>query len=390
MRKAHSFLREGDQQDIEYRTGPPTGRVALPSMRRYADRMPSVKTRELDQIDKELLNLIQVAFPLESRPFEFLADKLGVSEDDVIKRLDALKHDKIIRQISMIFDTRALGYKSSLIASRAPEGRVDEVADVISQHPGVSHNYRRNHEFNIWWTIAVPPESSLEEHVQAVHDLAGAESTRVMQTIKMFKIGVDLDMTGKRPMDAKTTLPAYQAPRAGRDPLTSLEIAALRELQEDISLEPAPYDSMAKRIGIDEAQLLEMAHAFIADGLARRFAAVMHHRQAGFVANAMSVWHVPAERIEEVGCEMAGFAAVSHCYQRPTYPDWPYNLFGMLHARTKEECEVAAEAIERQTGVTERRMLYSTKEYKKVRVRYYTDDFFEWESRHLGGNGSGA
>ncbi|MGZ4140808.1 MAG: siroheme decarboxylase subunit alpha [Actinomycetota bacterium] len=345
--------------------------------------MPSVKTRELDQIDKELLNLIQVDFPLESRPFLFLGDKLGIAEDDVIARLSALKSDKIIRQISMIFDTRALGYKSSLIASRAPEGTVDQAAEIISAHPGVSHNYRRNHEFNIWWTIAVPPESSLEDHVQAVHDLAGTEATRIMQTIKMFKIGVDLDMTGKRPMDAKTTLPAYSAPRSGRGPLSTLEIAALRELQEDIALEPAPYAGMAGRIGIDETAILDMAHGFIADGLARRFAAVMHHRQAGFVANAMSVWQVPAERIEEVGYQMAGFAAVSHCYQRPTYPDWPYNLFGMLHARTKDECEIAARAIEEQTGITDRRMLYSTKEYKKVRVRYYTDEFFEWEARHL-------
>jgi DNA-binding Lrp family transcriptional regulator len=348
--------------------------------------MTSVKTRELDQIDQELLNLIQVAFPLEPRPFKFLADKLGTSEDDVLARLEALKQDRIIRQISMIFDTRALGYKSSLVASRAPEGKVDEVADVISAHPGVSHNYRRNHEFNIWWTIAVPPESSLEDHIQRVHDLAGAESTRIMQTIRMFKIGVDLDMTGKRPMDAKTTLPAYHAPRRNAEPLTTLEIAALRQLQEDIALEPTPYNSMARRIQIDEGALLALAHGFIDDGLARRFAAVMHHRQAGFVANAMSVWQVPEDRIEEVGYAMAGFAAVSHCYQRPTYPDWPYNLFGMLHARTKEECEVAAEAIKDQTGITERRMLYSTKEYKKVRVRYYTDDFFEWERTYLNGS----
>ncbi|TMK83057.1 MAG: Lrp/AsnC family transcriptional regulator, partial [Actinobacteria bacterium] len=110
---------------------------------------------------------------------------------------------------------------------------------------------------------------------------------------------------------------------------------------------------MAARIGVDEAQILQMANAFIDDGLARRFAAVMHHRQAGFVANAMSVWQVPEDRIDEVGYQMAGFAAVSHCYQRPTYPDWPYNLFGMLHARTKDECEVAAHAIEDQTGIHE-------------------------------------
>src|SRR5205814_8640829 len=151
--------------------------------------MPSVKTRELDQIDKELLNLIQVAFPLEPRPFAFLGDKLGIGEDDVIGRLAALKQDKIIRQISMIFDTRALGYKSSLIASRAPEGRVDEVADVISEHPGGSHNYPRNHELNIWLTIAVSPTSWPDDLVQSVRDLAGADPTHNMQPLKFSRLG---------------------------------------------------------------------------------------------------------------------------------------------------------------------------------------------------------
>jgi len=349
--------------------------------------MPSVKTQPLDRIDQELLNLVQVEFPVVPAPFASLGDALSVSEDDVIERLGALKKNKIIRQISAIFDTRALGYRSSLIATRAPIDRVDEVAAVISEHPGVSHNYRRDHEFNIWWTIAVPPTSSLEEHVDAVHTLAGAEQTRLMQTIRMFKIGVDLDMTGKRPMDAKTTLPAYRASSKAGEALTPEEIAILRELQEDIALTPAPFAEMAARIGIAEDDVIGTYRRFVQEGRCRRFAAVLHHRQAGFVANAMSVWKVPEDRIDDVGMQMAGFAAVSHCYQRPTYPDWPYNLFGMLHGRSKTDCEEAADAISRETGVTEHAMLYSTKEYKKVRVRYYTEDFFEWERKHLG-NGS--
>jgi DNA-binding Lrp family transcriptional regulator len=349
--------------------------------------MPGVKTQPLDRIDQELLNLVQVDFPVVPRPFSFLGEQLEVDEDEVMSRLGTLKKNKIIRQISAIFDTRALGYKSSLIASRAPADRVDEVAGVISEHPGVSHNYRRDHEFNIWWTVAVPPMSSLEEHVDAVHALAGAEQTRLMQTIRMFKIGVDLDMTGKRPMDAKTKLPAYKASAKAGEPLDEGEIAILRELQEDIALEPTPFSSMAARIGITEDAVIGTFRRFVDEGRCRRFAAVLHHRQAGFVANAMSVWQVPGERIDDVGMQMAGFAAVSHCYQRPTYPDWPYNLFGMLHGRTKGDCEEAADAIARETGVSEHAMLYSTKEYKKVRVRYYTEDFFEWERRHLG-NGS--
>ena len=345
--------------------------------------MPGVKTQPLDRIDQELLNLVQVEFPVVPAPFARLGESLGIAEEDVIEHLAALKKNKIIRQISAIFDTRALGYRSSLIATRAPSDRVDEVAAVISEHPGVSHNYRRDHEFNIWWTIAVPPTSSLEEHVDAVHTLAGAEQTRLMQTIRMFKIGVDLDMTGTRPMDAKTTLPAYKASAKAGEALDAHEIAVLRELQEDIALTPAPYAGMAARIGTTEEDVISTYRRFVDEGRCRRFAAVLHHRQAGFVANAMSVWKVPEDRIDDVGMQMAGFAAVSHCYQRPTYPDWPYNLFGMLHGRTKTDCEEAADAISRETGVTEHAMLYSTKEYKKVRVRYYTEDFFEWERAHL-------
>ncbi|MGH2725410.1 MAG: Lrp/AsnC family transcriptional regulator [Actinomycetota bacterium] len=346
--------------------------------------MPGVRTHPLDRTDQELLNLIQVDFPVESRPFDALAEKLSVDENEVIDRLSALKEAKIIRQISAIFDTRALGYKSSLVATRAPDNRVDEVAHVINDHPGVSHNYRRDHEFNIWWTVAVPPVSSLEDHVQAVHEIAGGESTRLLLTIRMFKIGVDLDMTGKRSADAKTKIPAYRhSPKAG-EALDDGEIAILRELQEDIALEPAPFAGMAQRIGIAEQDLLDTAHRFVAEGRMRRFAAVLHHRQAGFVANAMSVWEVPEERIDEAGQTMAGFAAVSHCYQRPTYPDWPYNLFGMFHGRNKRECEDAADAIARETGVADHAMLYSTKEYKKVRVRYYAPEFFAWERAHLG------
>jgi DNA-binding Lrp family transcriptional regulator len=346
--------------------------------------MPGVKTQPLDRIDQELLNLVQVDFPVVPRPFAFLGEQLEVGEDDVIARIDALKRNRIIRQISAIFDTRALGYKSSLVATRAPADMVDQVAEVISEHPGVSHNYRRDHEFNIWWTIAVPPSSSLEEHVDAVHALAGAEQTRLMQTIRMFKIGVDLDMTGKRKMDAKTTLPAYKASAKAGEPLDPKEIRILRELQEDIALVPEPFAGMAARIGIAEDEVIGSYRRFVDEGRCRRFAAVLHHRQAGFVANAMSVWKVPEDRIADVGMQMAGFAAVSHCYQRPTYPDWPYNLFGMLHGRTKDDCDEAADAISKETGITEHAMLYSTKEYKKVRVRYYTEDFFDWEREHLG------
>ncbi len=159
----------------------------------------------MDELDRQLLNRIQGDFPLVSRPFAELGAPLGLSEDETITRMQALKAGRIVRQISAIFDTKSLGYKSSLVAMRVDPARITEAARIINEHPGVTHNYERNHEYNLWFTIAVPPTSDLEAVVQRIHDLAGAEVTRVMYTLRLFKIGVNLDMTGERPLDAIAT-----------------------------------------------------------------------------------------------------------------------------------------------------------------------------------------
>ena len=114
----------------------------------------------------------------------------------------------------------------------------------------------------------------------------------------------------------------------------------------------------------------------------RRYSAVLHHRRSGFRSNAMIVWKVPPERSEEVGMIMAANAAVTHCYERPTFPDWPYTHFTMVHATTEEGCEVVAQEISQSTGITENQLLYSTREYKKTRVRYFVEDYEEfWETQ---------
>ena len=337
----------------------------------------------LDETDQRLLNIIQIEFPLTARPFAVLGERLGESESAVMDRYQRLKDDRIIRQVSAIFDTRKLGYRSSLVATAAPEDRVDEAADLISAHPGVSHNYRRDHEFNIWWTIAVPPHQDLTSHVNALHRLSGGKSTRILPTLKLYKIGVDLDVSDQRAMDAQSTLPAYKDTARTAEDLTDTEVGFVRELQEDLTVEPTPFASMAERLGTTEQAVLDAAQTFIDEGLMRRYAAVLHHRRAGFGANAMSVWRVPADRTDEYGYLLAGYAAVSHCYRRPTYPDWPYALFGMIHATSKEKVEEAVWSIRERSGLSDYRLLYSTKEYKKIRVRYFDPAYDEWAAAHI-------
>src|SRR5690606_10800347 len=165
--------------------------------------------------------------------------------------------------------------------------------------------------------------------------------------------------------------------------LSDEEIGFCRELREDLPIEPRPFASMAGRRGTSEDAVVKAARDFIAEGLMRRFAAVLHHRRAGFGANAMSVWAVPEERTDEYGYQLAGYAAVSHCYRRPTYPDWPYALFGMIHATSKDKVEAAVDSIRARTGLDDYRLLYSTKEYKKVRVRYFDPAYEQWAAANI-------
>lgn len=334
--------------------------------------------------DAALLGLLQEAVPFVDRPFAELGKRCGLGEDETIESIKRLKSERVIRQISAIFDTRSLGYASSLVAAKVAPERVDEAAAIISAHPGVSHNYLRNHEFNLWYTIAIPPTSrfGLEKTVELLHRESGSLSTRLLPTLKLHKIGVRFDVEGETRPDDQAA-PAYsEKNRGAAQALTADEIAFVRAMQRDLALTPTPFVDLADELGRPFEEVRAMHEAFIACGRMRRFAAVLHHRKAGFGANAMGVWAGPQgdpAALERLGAVMAGFRAVSHCYERPSYPDWPYNLFTMVHGKSEAECEQTLAAIAEATGLTDWQALYSTKEYKKVRVRYFTDAEAAWE-----------
>jgi DNA-binding Lrp family transcriptional regulator len=329
--------------------------------------------------DRQLLNAVQKEVPLVPRPFAQVADEIGTTEDDVLARLKRWRDDEgVIRQISAIFDTRKLGYTSTLVAMRIPAERMNEAAKLVNEHPGVSHNYERDHEFNLWFTLAVPAGMDLTEHIDRLHELTGAESTRILPTLKMFKIEVRLDMeTGVSNADGPPP------PKVEIPPLTEEDINAIRALQVDMPLVSRPFAEEAKTVGMSEDELLEFGHKFVADGRMRRCAAILRHRRAGFLANGMGVWKMPEERAEELGYQIAAFPQVTHCYQRPVYEDWPYRVFSMVHARTEEMVREVIAGISNETGLPEYDILFSTREFKKTRVPYFTGEYEAWVERYL-------
>ncbi|HEV2982473.1 MAG TPA: Lrp/AsnC family transcriptional regulator [Solirubrobacteraceae bacterium] len=356
---------------------------------RAAAARPKTRSRSggaavaLDELDRKLLNLLQGSFPLEQRPFAGVAALAHLGEDDVMQRTQRLLDARIIRQITPIFDTRALGYSSMLVAAKVDAEFPHRAAHVINEHPGVSHNYLRNHDFNLWFTVATEPDSELglEGTLEVLAREAGAESMRQLPTLKLFKIRMDLEMEGDTSALA-SAVEAEQPVELERQPYDERDVAVIRALQGDMAVTPEPYAAAAAAVGMSQRGFLKHLEGMRERGLLRRVAAILFHRRAGFSANGMGVWKVPDTEIGEIGPRMAAVRGVSHCYQRPTYPDWPYSIFTMAHGRSKEECDAVLDSIAQRTGVRERATLYSSTEFKKIRLLYFTDEYKEWERRH--------
>lgn len=333
-----------------------------------------------DDLDRRLLTLLQKEIPFEPRPFAKIGGALGMEEPEVLWRIRRLKEEeKVIRQISAIFDTKSLGYKSTLVAMKFEEGDLDAGAEVINQHPGVSHNYKRNADFNLWFTIAVPPKDSLEAHIRRLHELSGSKRTLILPTLRLFKIGVKLDLTGKESKEeAADEIYDESRRRQAAPDLSETEIEAIRRLQEDLPLAETPYQLLSQEMGVGEEELFKVLRSFQARGYLRRLAAILHHRRAGFAANAMVVWEIPKEKLGSIGPEFAKFREVSHCYERPIFPDWPYSIYTMVHGAKVADCEAMVARMEEKIGKWPHLNLYSTKEYKKVRLKYFTKELEEW------------
>ncbi len=352
---------------------------------------PKIRSRKdgaavkLSDLDRKLLDLMQGSFPIAARPYEAVALEAGITEDEVLVSIERLLKDRIIRQVTPIYDTRALGYGSMLVAAKVDPEHPWRAAKIVNSHPGVSHNYLRNHDFNMWFTLAVEEDSQLglQGTLDVLQELTGAESIRQLPTLKLFKIRMDLEMSGDTDTLAKRGVAEEPVDLEAQD-YDDFDRAVIRATQGSLPVVSEPWVGAAEELGISVDELLAHLEAMKERGLLRRVAGILYHRRAGFSANGMGVWKVPADKIAEIGPKMAAYRGVSHCYERPTYADWPYQIFTMAHGRSKEECDAILDAIAAEFPIEERATLYSSTEFKKIRLLYFTDDFRDWE-REYGG-----
>jgi siroheme decarboxylase len=326
--------------------------------------------QELDQRDRELLGALQGEIPLVSTPYAVIGQTLDMSEKEVMKRTERLRRDGVIRQLAAQFDPRALGYRSCLVAARVAPSRIDEAAAAINAHPGVTQNYRRNNDLNLWFTLFVSPQSKLglERTIDILGRAAECETVRPLPTLRLYKTSSG---DGETHTDASA--------QSDYTPLTPSEIECVRMLQQDLPLQPRPFEAIARSTALAAEDLLATARVLQKRGQLRRISAAVTPRKAGFVATAMGVWVVPHDAVDEYGAKLSQHRAVSHCYLRPVYDDWPYNLYTTVHARSVDECESIINDLAIDTHLTQKQALFPTKEYKKTRVAFFSAEEEEWE-----------
>ena len=328
----------------------------------------------MDSISRVLLDRIQRSFPLVPDPFSALAEGLGIDGSEVRRRIDLFKQEKLIRQISAIFNTGALGYRSSLVAMAVPESDLDRAVAAVNRYPGVSHNYLRpDASYDMWFTVAVPPGQSVEDVVRELSESSGGWPTLVLPALRKYKLAVVLDVLeegeGDGGEERSDELPPVEATSAFQP--TDENIRIVRCVQEDLPLVERPFRNWADTLNTTEDSLLELISQWLGRGVMRRFAAVLNHRQVGFSANGMVVWNCPPERIDDSGRILATHAEVSHCYYRPSYPEWPYNLYAMVHGRSVDECRRIAAKLGNAIGRNDHKILFSTREFKKIRLKLF-------------------
>jgi DNA-binding Lrp family transcriptional regulator len=275
-----------------------------------------------------LANRWQRGFPLVPRPFAQIGAEVDLGEHAVLDRFRVLKSEGVLDRIGPVFRPNAVG-ASTLAAMAVPAGRLEEVARLVSGQPGINHNYERGHAWNLWFVATAADAAQVEAALSRIEQASGLRVLR-LPLVEEYHIDLGFD------------LDTHAAPRDGAShrtfsPPTEDERSLVRETVRGLPLVPAPYAEIARSLGLEEEDVVAKLRDMLADGRIRRIGAVLRHRRLGYEANAMVVWDVPDERLGGIAPALARDAAVTLCYRRArAAPDWPYNLYCMVHGRSRE------------------------------------------------------
>ncbi len=330
--------------------------------------------------DADILVALQRGIPLCARPFEALADEIGCSAADVLHVLSRTRAGGVVRRFGAVFDTRRLGYRSALCAVTVPADELDATAAKVTPLVGVTHCYLREpfsppadpvpplsagRAPNLWFTLSYPADifSAMADEVAS---RLAPHALHVLPATRRYKVDVVFGAaTRAREEDVVDDLP----------PVTARDRAVIGALQGDTEVRPDYFAAVAETLGMKEWDLLSTLELWRRNGRLKRIGLLLHHRNAGWAANGMCCWRVAGDTTG-AGRALAARGEVTHCYERPEAPNFPYNIFAMVHAHTVAEANAQFVALGEEVarvveGTVPSVMLLSTREYKKTSMTFF-------------------
>lgn len=250
--------------------------------------------------------------------------------------------------------------------------QLEKVAHHINRFNGVTHNYERNSRLNLWFTVIAPTAQDAQSLLSKTAAVPGVKNLHSIPALKTFKLRVHFPFSSfsapSRPLQ-KTDTPAFQS----TPHLSTTDKLLINRTCKDIGEGMTPFREIASELGLSEEETLKRLNYYREIGLMRRFGAILHHRNAGFTANGMIVWNVPEKRINEVGNFLSNRSDVTHCYLRQRIPDWPYNLYTMLHDKDRKTVETSVNKLGNKLGISDFQILFSCREFKKTSMTYFSE-----------------
>jgi DNA-binding Lrp family transcriptional regulator len=312
-------------------------------------------TLQLSDLDLAFINNFQGNFPLQERPFLSIAARLNCTEDELLRTVDKLQSEKILTRFGPLYDAARLGGGLTLAAISVPQESYDSVAEQVNAYPEVAHNYKREHELNMWFVLATETPDEIAQVISSIEKTTGLTVYNFPKQ-QEFYIGLWLHLSAD---GNHTTIPVPHPEEHQLDNQLSNENYRLDNIdrklisvtQSGFPIEHSPYQSIADNVGTTQDEVLQRLERLLSNGIIRRIGAVPNHYKLGLTANGMTVWDVDDNKVNELGNIVGQLDFVSHCYQRPRHlPMWRYNLFAMVHGTSKDEVYEKVNQIENLLG----------------------------------------
>jgi len=319
---------------------------------------------QLTKLQKQLCNVLQEGLPICPKPYDDLAKYLNNNEETILQEIRELKELGVIRRICALINSRALGMTSTLVAAHIPEENLQEVAEAVNSLENVSHNYLREHYYNLWFTLQAESPKQIEVTVSNLSGRFGIDFYS-MPIERVFKLDVRFDVEGEGQLPGDIE----QIPKSKTVELNEAEKQILSKLEDDLDVISEPFDFLCSE-GLETEEVLRIIQRLIDKGVIRRIAAIVDHRKLGFVANILFCSRVPEGRIVEAGEALARFGAVSHCYERKTVKGWPYNLYAMMHGKSMGEIQHTINKFTEAEKIDSFELLPTAAELKKQPVKH--------------------